>query len=149
MTRDRDFSNHLSGPEFDDLVTKYHQYFTKLYNVKPENDNNNGGATLFKSFLNGKYRDLYVSEFVNAPFTEKEVYDCASSLKNGKSAGIDKVLNEFIRIGRSHLAKPIAKIFNPILSSGYYPSLWSVNILSTIHKGGPKDCLDNYRGISV
>ena len=26
---------------------------------------------------------------------------------------------------------------------------WSVNVLSTIHKGGCKDDLDNYRGISV
>ena len=43
----------------------------------------------------------------------------------------------------------MTKLFNLIKDSGFYPNSWSVNTLSTIHKGGPKDNLDNFRGISV
>ncbi len=42
----------------------------------------------------------------------------------------------------------IIKIYK-ILQAGKYPEQWSVNILTTIHKGGCQEDLDNYRGISV
>ncbi len=70
-------------------------------------------------------------------------------MKTGKASGMDRILNEFLKAGKIILVKPIAKMFNDIWSSGKYPKLWSTNTLSTIHKGGPKDNLDNYRGISV
>ncbi len=62
---------------------------------------------------------------------------------------MDRILNEFLKAGKNVLSRPISKLFNKILESGTYPKQWSVNILSTVHKGGCKDNLDNYRGISV
>ena len=77
----KEHTNQLPCSELDELVRKYHEYFTKLYTALPENGIDNTGATLFKSYLNGRYRYSYISEFVNSPFTNKEVSDCANSLR--------------------------------------------------------------------
>ena len=45
--------------------------------------------------------------------------------------------------------KPIKKLFEIILKSNCYPSLWVKDVLVTIHKSDPGDDLDNYRGISI
>ena len=86
---------------------------------------------------------------LNSPIKCEEVVNGIKKLKLGKAAGIDLIMNEFLKAGSNVLAKPITKLFNHILLSHSYPEQWSVNILSTIHKGGSKDNLDNYRGISV
>ena len=130
-------------------LKKYHSYFSKLYNKPLDTDEKNLGATVFGSSLSEKFRASNVSEHLNIPFTEEEILSGAAKLKNGKASGFDSVLNECLRHGRHALSIPIQKLFNLIRQSGCYPNDWTFNILSTIYKGGQKDDLDNYRGISV
>ena len=40
-------------------------------------------------------------------------------------------------------------LFNSILANNVYPSSWKLDILGPLHKGGPKDDCNNYRGICV
>ena len=88
-------------------------------------------------------------QLLNAPFTKEEIICGIEKLNSNKAPGIDRVLNKFLKTGKEVLSSAITVLFNEILESGKYPEQWSVNILSTIHKGGCKDNLDNYRGISV
>ena len=41
------------------------------------------------------------------------------------------------------------KIFNKVLDTGNFPKIWNIDSLTPIHKKGPKDDTNNYRGISV
>ena len=130
-------------------IEKYHDYFSKLYNNSEISRHTEPAATVFQSLLNQNLRGSNVTALLDAPFTEEEVIECASDLKCGKAPGPDRILNEFLKLGHFVLAKPITKLFNLTQKTEMYPNAWSVNILSTIHKGGSTDNLDNFRGISV
>ena len=137
------------GENFGANLKKYHSYFSELYNKPLNAGERNLGATVFGSSLSENFRASKISEHLNSPFSEEEILSGAAKLKNGKASGFDSVLNECLKHGRHALSRPVQKLFNLIRQSGCYPNDWSFNILSTIYKGGQKDDLDNYRGISV
>ena len=83
------------------------------------------------------------------PFTCKEIKVGIKRLKNGKSAGLDLILNEFIKAGSNILITTLTKLFNKILNSGKFPKVWNISLLTSIYKSGdPSDC-GNYRGLSL
>lgn len=124
--------------------SEYQSYFNKLYKNKTiDSSENIELGTLLKD------TNIDISSYLNKDLTEKEILDAASSLKGGKAAGLDRIIYEFLKHGRYVLLKPIKKLFEIILVSNCYPSLWVKNILVTIHKSGSRDDLDNYRGISI
>eukprot|EP00794_Sanderia_malayensis_P001293 gene1293-1428_t len=126
---------------------KYIDYFTNLYSSP--NNSTSEAASVFKSFLKDKYRDKDIMKYLNSPFQLEEVKNGINKLKSGKAPGIDNVINEFLKVGANTLVKSITKLFNHLLCSQKFPKEWSTNTLSTIHKGGSRENLDNYRGISV
>ena len=71
------------------------------------------------------------------------------SLKNSKAAGIDLIRNEFLKYGADILLLPLVKLFNRILQSGKFPTIWNISYISVIHKSGSVYDCENYRGISV
>ena len=78
-----------------------------------------------------------------------KLFKAVSTLKNGKACGIDLITNEMLKASSSLLLPALNKLFNMILVSGHYPSVWSSSWLKPLHKGG--DCTDpnRYRGISI
>ena len=66
--------------------------------------------------------------------TDAEVSEAIKYIKNGKAAGPDLIRNEMIKYGHNSLAKPITKMFNLVLNSGYYPDNWSIGRIVSIHK---------------
>ena len=92
--------------------------------------------------------DLVVSE-LDSPFTIIELRLALQKLKNNKAPSFDKVTNEMIKIGFNTLAQPFLLLFNSILANNIYPTNWKYDLLGPIHKGGPKDDCNNYRGICV
>lgn len=55
---------------------------------------------------------------LDIPFTCKEIKVGIKRLKNGKSASLDLILNEFIKAGSNILITTLTKLFNKILNSG-------------------------------
>ena len=55
-------------------------------------------------------------------------------LKNGKSCGEDKILNEMIKVfSETHMGVS-TKIFNIVLQSGNMPREWVIGIIKPIYK---------------
>ena len=81
--------------------------------------------------------------------TEKEILECIDQLKSGKSAGIDGVINEYLKTSKEILMPLYVKLFNIILDTGIIPSDWSLGVIIPIHKKGDKANPDNYRGITL
>ena len=81
--------------------------------------------------------------------SQQEVASAIGRLKNNKAHGLDLIKNEMIKSGQSHLTEPITKIFNLILSTGFYPSAWSIGRIVSIHKKGDFTDPNNFRGITV
>ena len=71
-------------------------------------------------------------------------------LKNNKSAGIDEIINEYIKNSIPKMLPVYNKLFNKVLTTGNIPESWSKGIIIPIYKnkGNPKDP-NNYRGITL
>lgn len=81
--------------------------------------------------------------------TEKEIMSAIKNLKSGKACGADLISNEMLKcIG--HIILPvIKKLFNKILQTGHYPTLWRYSWLKVLHKGGDINDPKRYRGIAI
>ena len=87
---------------------------------------------------------------LNQPFTETEIRNFVKSLKNNKAAGIDGILNEFIKHTIDILITLYVKLFNKILDTGDLPEDWLTGLIIPIYKNkGSKDDANNYRGITL
>ena len=85
---------------------------------------------------------------INAMFTEEELNQTISKLKV-KKAGKGKILTEFIKASPDPTRKLLLKMINTIYSTNIVPRSWCLGIITPIHKEGPKDDPDNYRGICI
>ena len=70
-------------------------------------------------------------------------------LKNGKACGVDLVSNEMLKCSRSIMLPALKKLFNKILQTGHYPTIWRDSWLKPIHKSGDINDPNRYRGISL
>ena len=88
-------------------------------------------------------------EELNLPITQREISKSIKQLKNKKSAGPDRLLNEFFIHGEQVLLPYIEIIFTAILNNGYFPEDLSVGEIVPLHKKGSLNSVDNYRGITL
>ena len=77
------------------------------------------------------------------------VYSELCKLKRKKSAGIDDIPPAVLKDTAGVLAKPLAKIINISLETGVFPSDWKTSKVTPIYKSGARDCIENYRPISI
>ena len=77
------------------------------------------------------------------------ILSCISSLDNNKATSFDKISNEMLKTSKLILADPILILFNSILENSIYPSQWSLDILTPLHKKNEKSDPNNFRGVVV
>ena len=88
--------------------------------------------------------------FLNCPITEDEIKKAIANLKNGKSAGDDRILNEYLKTSIDKLMPIYLKLFNIILDTGIIPENWCNGIIIPIFKNkGSKQDPESYRGITL
>lgn len=86
----------------------------------------------------------------NNYFTVEELLKFANKLKNGRSSGLDSIVNEFIKYSPPVMISLLAKYFNLILGTGIIPSNWTLGTIIPIYKNkGDTNDPDNYRGITL
>ena len=61
-----------------------------------------------------------------------------ASLENNVNSGPDQIPPYFVKKCWSAIEKPVSIIFNNILSSGYFPSMWKCSYILPIFKNGDK-----------
>ena len=62
-------------------------------------------------------RKTYKPSIIRKPFTAEEIQKIAKRLKNGKSAGIDKMEAEFLKYSPIEILQQIADIYNTITNT--------------------------------
>ena len=70
-------------------------------------------------------------------------------LKSTKSAGLDQILNNLLKIAAPIISRSLAKIFNISVNAGVFPGDWKLACVAPIFKNGSKSELGNYRPISM
>jgi hypothetical protein len=61
---------------------------------------------------------------------------CVKKLKNDKTPGYDNILNESITEGKTVLLPLLCRLFNVILSTGWFPEIWVISVLVPLFKKG-------------
>ena len=98
-------------------------------------------------FVKGEMQVMF-SE-LDIPISSDEIPKAIDKLANGKSAGPDRLLNEFFIHGKSVLLPYLHILFSKVFETSYFPSAWSVGEIIPLHKKGDKSNVDNYRGITL
>ena len=83
------------------------------------------------------------------PVTEQHICKIVGDLKSKRSCGIDNMSNTLLKQLVNVLKVPLCVIFNKSLSAGEFPDLMKIAKVIPLHKGGPRDNVDNYRPISL
>ena len=126
-------------PPLDRLITHFENLYYKvefeenLLNI--EEDKENPNKTKFN--------------ILNKDINEEEVEVCIKNMKLKKSPGEDQISNEMIKATNKEGISLLTKLFNTILSCGYFPEGWNYALLRLIHKGGDPDDENNYRAITL
>ena len=86
---------------------------------------------------------------INASYTMEELDKTVKKLKPKKAAGKDKLLAEFVKATNEPTRRLLLRMINLIYTTNIVPKSWCQGIITPIHKEGPKDDPDNYRGICI
>ena len=95
-------------------------------------------------------QDENVVGSLDYPVDLEELKTATKILKNGTGTGIDAIRNEMLVPLVELYPKLVLRAFNAILEEhGALCKDWLHSLVSAIHKKGPKEDPDNYRGISL
>ena len=86
---------------------------------------------------------------LDEPISRSEISKAINQLSNGKSAGPDRLIYEFLVHGKHVLLPYLHTLFNRMFTLGYFPDAWSMGEVIPLHKKGDKSNVDNYRGITL
>jgi ribosomal protein L22 len=145
--------NKLKNPDndTDDAVesidaTEWYNHFAEL-SKKPSN-HSCSDIKLKTLELEQKPVTAFFDQ-LNLPITISEIKKVLKRTKNGKSTGPDMISYEMLKCGQNILLPALAKLFNIVLNSGYFPDMWNISAIKPLHKKGSFFDCNNYRGISI
>ena len=130
-------SNSISGD-------KWVSHFRKVLCVPSSGDD----VVNTNDILSGITHDCN-NETLNVPITDDEVIHAVNHIRVSSSPGPDGISMHFYK-NTLHLILPFLKtLFNEIFDSGNIPKDWGESLMVPVHKNGPRDDPNNYRGISL
>ena len=69
---------------------------------------------------------------LDSPITEQELKEKVCVLKPNKASGLDGIMNEMLKCTTPKFKLAILKLFNLILSVGYFPDIWNHGLITPI-----------------
>ena len=123
----------------------FYEYFKELNNLNPQLGVEEEEKISFWE-TNGNNNNV---DHLDAEITITELENAIGKLKTNKSCGLDNILNEFIIFGGETLKLVLLKLFNRILETGCFPSVWACGEIVPVFKSGDPNIPSNYRGITL
>ena len=124
-------------------IDTFYEYFKSLNDADDADDDND--VDLHQICENPLYDVM-----LNSEIAETEILDAIKNLKNSKSPGLDKILNEYLKNSPPALIKVLYRIFNLILDTGIIPDDWTIGIIKPMYKNkGDTMDPDNFRAITL
>lgn len=128
-------------------VDSVNEYFVNigrnLANAFPNHRDHQGSPRVSSSTLSPLH------SFVMITTDEDEVEALLLSLKNDSAVGWDNISAKFLKRYKQWVVPPLTYIFNLCLNTGVFPLYLKKAIVHPIHKGGNRNCVNNYRPIAV
>ena len=87
---------------------------------------------------------------INKQISADEIMEAIKQLKYHKAAGVDSIVNEYIKSTATLLMPVYVKLFNTIFDNGVLPDEWHTGIIIPIFKNkGSRLHPENYRPITL
>jgi endonuclease/exonuclease/phosphatase family metal-dependent hydrolase len=86
---------------------------------------------------------------LDSDIERKEVHRILLNVKSGKAAGPDRIPNELLKHGGSEMVEALLTLFKHIWKFEKWPEQWRQGNVVLLHKKGPPEDLENYRGITL
>ena len=139
----------VTEPKCSNLsATDFANYFKSINNsYNPFFQSDDDILYFNERFLNSEIQVMF--EELNGSVTQEEIMRAIRQLKNGRSGGPDKFLNEFCVYGTGSLSPFSSVLFNNIFDTGYFPESWSEEYIVPLHKKGKLDDVSNFREITL
>lgn len=90
-----------------------------------------------------------VNSLVILEVDEADVESLILQLRSDCAVGWDGISSLILKNSRHVLVPPITYLFNRCLQEGVFPEAFKKAVVHPIYKGGNRDCVNNYRPISV
>lgn len=123
------------------------QYFEELYTSK-DDPINKEQLKILKQLQEKEKLVSYQCE-LDHPILLHELSKQINALKNGKAVGIDYVSPEMLKNSTPLARKAILKLYNLVIRSGCFPTMWNKGFITPVFKKGDQMNPENYRGICV
>ena len=82
-------------------------------------------------------------------FSNNDIEKIIQNLDPNKAHGYDKISIRMIKICDKSICKPLQLIFSQCIGTGSFPLEWKETNVVPVHKKGNKQCLKNYRPVSL
>ena len=128
--------NHISDPVRK--AEAFNAYFVKQTLL---DDSNTDLPADFPSFEQASFEDLLI--------TEEEVLDQLKGLKTNKASGPDLISPRMLKEASKDICPSLTRLFNMSIRLGRVPSLWKRANVIPVHKKKERDCVGNYRPVSL
>ena len=130
----------------NEIADAFNDYFS---NIGPDladqinfNDNNRSYLDYLPNLNNNATFQLRETNF-------STVFTLLSTLSRSKATGLDKISSRLLRECPDLIIESLCLIFNRSITTGIFPHEWKCAKVVPIHKQGKRNCVDNYRPISI
>ena len=89
------------------------------------------------------------SGFLDARISLKEVMSVINSLKPGKAAGHDSLVNEALKHAPPLFHQHLTTLYNRVMNQSQVPKAWNRGRVVLVHKKGDTSEINNYRPLTV
>lgn len=125
------------------IANHFNQYFIDIPN-KLSSNNDNTEVDYHKFTINKNYPTIFVE-----PATENEIFNVIMSLRNSNSSGIDNISSNMLKSVVNFITGPLTYLINWSLNTGIFPEVLKTAKVVPIFKKGNRQCVENYRPISL
>ena len=145
ITKNININGHLVS-DSKEINLAFNSYFIEIgTKLSQELPNFNDKPTTYLNNLNSSP----LNSIMLQPTDASEIIDIVKKLKNKSSAGFDNINPKILKTSIYSIVNPIVNIMNSSISTGIVPDSLKLAKVIPIHKKGEKNCLNNYRPISI
>lgn len=141
--------SEVNGAQIDDstnIANEFNRYFVNAASdIKQAIPSNQARDELY---LNDENFDIS-TPFESSETDENEILAIISNLNSSEAKDFYDLSNNFLRMHKKALAKPISTLINRCLKEGIFPRQLKIATVKPLFKAGDKTNVNNYRPIAI